>query len=106
MESSECEQLRKVTTRHACIEVVELGFAGDATIPVYVPSILTKGSLPRSSSENGSIECKEEPLDENFWRNYEMDDAEGNAGWQNGLQSTIALEHMQSWPDTDDDFEI
>ena len=56
--------MQKVTKRHAHIQVVELEFDGDATVPVYVPTILTKGSDPAShNDDSGNSRCKEEPLD-------------------------------------------
>ena len=49
--SSGCEQLLKVTKRHANVQVVELEFEGDATVPVYVPTVRTKGRLPPPDNE-------------------------------------------------------
>jgi hypothetical protein len=57
------EQLRKVTQRHAIIQVVELEFARDATVPVYLPTILTKGSTGLYSDESAKYKVKEESMD-------------------------------------------
>ena len=62
--SSGCEPLLKVTKRNAYTKVVELEFDGDATRPVWVPTIITKGSAAPSFHENiCNAQCKEEEVD-------------------------------------------
>lgn len=60
------QDLQKVTKRNAHVQVVELEFDGDATVPVYVPTILTKGSaLDVGNINSGDPECKEELVEGN-----------------------------------------
>jgi len=55
------EKLRKVTKRNAYCDGVELEFAEDAAIPVWVPPILTKGRDPSAvAAASGNTMCKEE----------------------------------------------
>ena len=55
-----------MTKRSAHVQFVELEFEGDATVPVYVPTILTKGSaLDEGSANSGDLECKEELVEGN-----------------------------------------
>lgn len=61
-----CEQLQKVTQRYATIQVVELEFDRDATIPAYLPTILTKGSAPGLNIDDGNSQVKQESTDGNY----------------------------------------
>lgn len=91
---SECQQLVKVTKRHKCIEVMELEFAGDATVEVHAPSILTKGSDPSVKIDlAGDLKCKNELEEEHSM----AVDAVGP-----GIGSADA-DSQGRWPDTDDD---
>jgi len=57
-------RLLKVTKRIAYTQVVELEFDGDATVPVWVPNILTKGSAASSFDDyTSNSQCKEEQVD-------------------------------------------
>eukprot|EP00931_Biecheleriopsis_adriatica_P121343 TRINITY_DN96425_c0_g1_i1.p2 TRINITY_DN96425_c0_g1~~TRINITY_DN96425_c0_g1_i1.p2 ORF type:complete len:219 (-),score=37.04 TRINITY_DN96425_c0_g1_i1:25-681(-) len=60
------QPLQRVTKRVANVQVVELEFDEDATVPVYLPTILTKGSvLDTSNAASSNPVCKEESLDNN-----------------------------------------
>lgn len=99
--SSGTEQLLKVTKRTACIQVVELEFDRDATVPVWVPTILTKGSVGASCSDYPcSSHCKEEQVE------MEVDEMGGveRPCTDSGADSAGSTMHTGSWPDTDDGF--
>jgi len=76
-----CQELRTVSSRNAKVAVEELEFDRDATVPVWVPTILTQGSLPAASGMNLAFaECKH--LMESVCNGQSSDEA--------------------NWPDTDD----
>jgi len=92
-----CQQLRQVTKRNNCVEVMELEFAGDAIVEVHAPSILTKGSDPSMPIDQaGDIKCKEEPIDEH---SMAVDVTVSDAA----TASADLPRQTQTWPDTDDD---
>lgn len=91
-----CQRLLKATQRYGNLSVMELEFAGDATVEVHAPSILTKGSDPSQSiDENGSFKCKHEAQDEVM-----AGDSDQPVDGFTDLASGSAC----AWPDTDDDF--
>lgn len=104
--SSGCEQLLKVTKRHANIQVVELEFDGDATVPVYVPTVLTKGTLPPMYNDNGgSSECKQEPMDGDSMHIDTTGMSAREPCPENDFEDVHAMAAAETWPDTDDGYE-
>lgn len=102
IDPSGCEQLQSITKRHATPRVVELEFEGDATVPVYLPTILTKGSLPVPYSDNHN-QCKQEPPDD---ASMDIDTTQSEAG-RILVHSTVGhSDSMESeeFPNTDDGF--
>lgn len=98
--SSGCEPLLKVTKRTAYTQVVELEFDGDASMPVWVPAIITKGSIAPSFHEyTRSAQCKEEKVD------MDMDGmAVGEGNDDHEVHSADSTVYAGTWPDTDDGF--
>lgn len=91
---SQRQRLHKVTRYYKSIEVMEVEFAGDATIEVHTPSILTKGSDPSVPiDEVGDLKCKREPEDEDSMSAFGMGACTGS----------VSTDHQAGWPDTDDD---
>ncbi len=91
-----CQRLLKATKRYGNLSVMELEFAGDATVEVHAPSILTKGSDPSQPiDENGVFKCKEETEDQVM-----AGDSDQPCDGSTDLASGSAC----AWPDTDDDF--
>jgi len=93
---SEHHRLAKVTTYFKTSEVMELEFAGDATIEVHSPSILTKGSDPTAPiDQEGCFKVKlehERPMDT---------DTELGSSIVDRFDGVELPE--ESWPDTEDD---
>lgn len=94
--------LHKVTKFYKVIEVMELEFAGDATIEVHSPAILTKGSDPSVPIDQaGVFKCKEEPGDAAPMAvDADAEIVDLGVGTDHRVEGDLAA----SWPDTDDDW--
>lgn len=102
--SSGREPLLKVTKRHANMQVVELEFDRDATVPVYVPTVLTKGALPPSYIDaGGSDRCKEEPMEGDSMQIGTIGLPAREPYPENDFEDFHAMGPAETWPDTDDE---
>jgi len=99
VDSSGSERLQEVKKRYEWTKVVELGFEGDATVPVYVPTILTKGCLPGADTATLIHLCKEEP---------DMTEPDAQNLGERGSPSKRGQPHDEDSdiPSTDDGFEL
>lgn len=98
---STSQRLRKVVKYHKYIEVMELEFAEDAIVEVHAPSILTKGSDPTTSiDDGGNVKCKEEPSEES---SMSLDAEPLVVSTEAMSQHTELTGASQTWPDTDDE---
>jgi len=97
------EHLQRITKRYATPRVVELEFEGDPVVPVYRPTILTKGSLRALSPSNAHNQCKQEPPDEDSMDIDTMQCGAGRTFVRSNFDHSPDKEN-EEFPDTDDGF--
>merc|ERR1719158_2375431 len=100
-DSSGCEKLQRVTRRYGYLQVVELEFKDDATVPVYVPTILTKGAIP--GSQSNEFKCKDEPMVDDS-ASADSTRVDGSLTQVGACFDSRDSAQCPAWPDTDDDF--